>query len=55
MQWLWYLERMEDERIFKKIVGSKPNYKKKRGIPMKRWREAMSIGLKEKNVTELWA
>jgi len=45
MSWLGHLEKMEDERIFKKIFTQELEGTRRRGRPRKGWREEVERDL----------
>ncbi|KAF2893213.1 hypothetical protein ILUMI_12961 [Ignelater luminosus] len=51
-QKLGHVERMQENRTIKKLAWKDPDYKKKRGRPRKRWREAILEDMQEKGITE---
>ena len=51
MQWLGHLERMNEQRIVKHLAWKEPVGKKRKGRPRKKWREAVAIDLKERQIT----
>lgn len=42
-------QKIPEDRLVKKIAWNKPNIKKKRGRPRKRWREAPTPDIRMKN------
>jgi Reverse transcriptase (RNA-dependent DNA polymerase) len=50
LQWLGHIERMEDDRIPRRIAWKTPMHKRKKGRPRKRWREEVMADLREKGI-----